>query len=213
MPQASQKTWPAKPEDWKTLPATFSEEKIDIAGHTVMWRWAESYMEELAKIATDNGGAILEIGFGFGLSAAVVQRQPIDKHVIIEMNQDVFAHLETFAAQAEKPVEPLFGLWREVAPSLPDASFDGILFDAFPLFKGDFEFHFSFFETAHRLLKPGGVHTYFSGEESDFSARHRQRLQDAGFHQIDKRICAVEPAKACIYWQAKTLVAPIITKS
>lgn len=208
----SQKSWPATPDDWKELPATFSKETIEIAGHVVMWRWADGYMEELARIAAGNGGTILEIGFGFGLSAAAIQRQPIERHVIVEMNKDVFAELAAFAQRAPRPVEARFGLWQEVAPTLADESFDGILFDAFPLSAGDFEFHYDFFATAHRLLKRGGVFTYFSSEESDFSPRHRQRLHEAGFERIDKRICTVEPSPECLYWKSKTIVAPIIVK-
>ena len=209
---SSHKVWPDKPSDWKELPAFFSQEKIEIGGHVVMWRWAQSYMEELARIATRNAGVVLEIGFGFGVSADVIQQQPIERHVIVEMNADVFARLEDYARTAQRPIEALSGLWQEVVPTLPDESFDGILFDAFPASAEDVEFHFSFFPSAYRLLKKGGVFTYYSSEETDFSSRHLQRLREAGFSHIAKRLCAVDPAPECLYWQSNTIIAPIIVK-
>ena len=204
--------WPEKPSDWKEIPATFSEEKIEIAGHAVMWAWGESYMQELAKIATRNGGVILEIGFGFGFSADYIQKQSIEKHVIIEMNANVFAKLKIFKQNAPKTVEPIFGLWQEVIPSMPDESFDAILFDAYPLSEDDIDCKLSFFDHAYRLLKKGGIFTYYSDEETDFSYQHLQKLHAAGFRNIQKQICAVNPSKDCLYWKSKTIVAPIIIK-
>jgi guanidinoacetate N-methyltransferase len=177
-----------------------------------MWNWAKPYMQELAKIATRNGGVILEIGFGLGLSADYIQKQAIEKHVIVEMNTDVFAKLKVFMQSAPKTVEPILGLWQEVIPSMPDESFDGIIFDAYPLSADDLEYHFSFFENAYRLLKRGGVFTYYSSEETDFSSQHLQKLHAAGFKNIQKKVCAVNPSEDCLYWKSKTIVAPIVIK-
>ena len=53
---------------------------------------------------------------------------------------------------------------QELVPSLPDASFDGILFDAYPLSAseaaGDGEVK-DFFQEASRLLRPGGRFTFY----------------------------------------------------
>jgi guanidinoacetate N-methyltransferase len=99
-----------KPSDWKKEKAVFSNGKLTIAGHPVMEDWEDSYMRELAQIATANGGIILELGFGLGLSASYIQQQPIDKHIIIEANEEVFMKLEEFAKDAPYKVEALSGL-------------------------------------------------------------------------------------------------------
>jgi len=205
-------SFPDKPSDWKKIPAVFSEGKLSIAGHPVMEDWEDSYMQELAQIATSNGGVILELGFGLGLSANYIQQQPIDKHIIIEANEDVFVKLEEFAKSAAHAVEPRFGLWEDVIPSIGDESIDGILFDTYPLTEAQVEDDFSFFEHAYRVLKKGGIFTYFSGEVSDFPPQHLQLLQTAGFSDIQKKVCAVNPPDDCLYWKSKTIIAPIAKK-
>lgn len=204
--------FPDQPSDWKKIPAVFSEGKLSIAGHPVMEDWEDSYMQELAHIATSNGGVILELGFGLGLSANYIQQQPIDKHIIIEANEDVFVKLEEFAKSAAHEVEPRFGLWEEVVPSIPDESIDGILFDTYPLSEEQPECEIPFFEHAYRVLKKGGIFTYYSSEVSDFSPQHLQLLQTAGFSDIQKKVCAVNPPDDCLYWKSKTMIAPIVKK-
>ena len=88
--------------NWQEAPAVFTEGKLTILGHPVMEDWEAPYMEELARVATMNGGVILEVGFGLGLSATYIQGQPIDKHLVIEMNKDVFSKLSAFAQTAKK---------------------------------------------------------------------------------------------------------------
>ena len=69
-----------------------------------------------------------------------------------------------------------------------------------------------FFAEAHRLLKPGGVFAYFSGEVRGFSPRHRQALADAGFTDVVAEVCEVDTPKVCLSWKDKTIVVPICKK-
>jgi guanidinoacetate N-methyltransferase len=150
-------------EAWENSPAEFSEEgsKLTILGKPVMQSWEDPFMKKLASIAASNGGRILEVGFGLGISASYVQSFPIEEHVLIEANAEVFKRLEQFGDGAKKKVTPLFGLWEEVLPSIPDSSFDGILYDTYPLSEEDLHVHqFRFIKEAHRILKDGGVLTY-----------------------------------------------------
>jgi len=198
---------------WTEAPAHFSDHALEINGHPVMEDWEDGYMKELAAIACARGGTVLEVGFGMGISARYVQAQGIAEHLIIESNADVFKKLREFAIRSSVKTMPLFGFWQNVTPTLPAGSIDGILFDTYPLTSEEIHRnHFNFFKEAWRLLRPGGVLTYYSDEIEDFSSEHVSRLHQTGFMRIEKKVVAVEPSADCKYWRSKTIVAPIITK-
>lgn len=203
----------ADAEAWREEIALFSEDSLTIAGHPVMERWEDEYMRELAAISTHNAGDILEVGFGMGISAEYIQSHKISSHTIIEANRDVYEILKHFSEESVRPTIPLFGFWQEVVSTLRSDSFDGILFDTYPLSEREIhKNHFDFFTEAFRLLRPGGILTYYSDEIEDFSNEHRAKLEDAGFVRISKKVCEVRPPKDCQYWTSETIVAPIITR-
>lgn len=204
-------------EGWAKADAVYSKHTLRIAGHPVMEDWETNYMERLAEIVTLNGGNILELGYGMGLSARAIQSQNIKGHYIIECHPDVIERCAKnfhYAISANR-LHILSGFWQDVTPFLKDATFDGILFDTYPMSEEEIHSnHFWFFNEAYRLLKPGGIFTYYSDEVDNFSKKHMTKLKAAGFKDknIDFEICEVHPPKNCEYWQAKTIIAPIITK-
>lgn len=198
---------------WQTAPAHYTPNALKICGHPVMEDWEKGYMKLLAKIATQTGGNILEVGFGMGISASNIQNYKISKHTIIEANQAVYDKATAWRFRATAPVELLFGFWENITKNLSNNSFNGILFDTYPLTEAEIhKNHFSFFKEAYRLLKPGGILTYYSDEISDFSYEHRALIKTAGFSSIDKIICPVSPPPDCQYWKSATILAPIVTK-
>lgn len=198
---------------WQDAPARFDEHALTIQGHPVMEDWEEQYMHALADIAAGNGGVILEVGFGMGISARYIQKHPIERHIIIEANRDVYERSVAFAKGAIHPVTPILGFWEEATALLAEGSIDGILFDTYPLSEKEIHTnHFPFFKEAFRLLAPGGTLTYYSDEIDDFSPLHRSLLKEAGFRYIEKYVCEVTPPNDCTYWKSPTIVAPIIRK-
>lgn len=201
-------------DTWRDASATFTDHTLTIQGHPVMEDWEDDYMKRLAAIAAQAGGTVLEVGFGMGISAQYIQAHPIDRHIIIEANWDVYTHLTAFAKTAAKPVSPLFGFWEDTTSLLPDGSVCGILFDTYPLTERDIHAnHFPFFSEAYRLLAPGGVLTYYSDEIDRFSPEHRALLAETGFTDIQAEICPVTPPSDCAYWKSATILAPIVRKS
>ena len=201
-------------EDWSSASVEYDEEgSLKILGHPVMERWEENYMEELAKVACRKGGKILEVGFGLGISASKIQQHEIESHVIIEANCNVFSKLLKFTQNVNHKVIGMVGFWEECTEYLESESFDGILFDTYPLSAKDIhKNHFPFFKTAYRLLKKGGILTYYSDEKLSFSNEHMKVLKDANFTNIDYRICNLQTPDKCKYWENDTMIVPIITK-
>jgi guanidinoacetate N-methyltransferase len=198
---------------WQSAAADFTEDKLTICGHPVMERWEDNYMRMLAEIATRNGGTILEVGFGLGISAFYIQNQKIKKHIIIEANRDVYEKACEFSRKMSSEIELILGFWEDTIFRLSDESIDGILFDTYPLEIEEVHCnHFNFFDEAYRLLKPNGVLTYYSDEISDFSKGHVDLLQQSGFAKIQSKICQVAPPPDCQYWRSNTILAPIIIK-
>lgn len=203
-------------KSWINTNAVFTDKDLLIKNYQVMQRWEDNYMKSLATIATSLGGRILEIGFGLGMSAGYIERsKKMVEHVVIECHPDVIKSArgkfsKEFRSGRMKLLE---GFWEDVTAKLPDKSFDGILFDSCPLESGVEYFQFfPFFKEAFRLLKDDGVFTYFSDEAKEISKKHLKELREAGFRNINFKICKVRPPKSCEYWKHNTIVTPIIKK-
>merc|ERR1712087_51190 len=216
--------------DWTTLKEDFNGERLDIDGHPVMQAWEESYMAALAKIATRNGGRVLEVGFGMGLSARAIQKcETVSEHVIIEANSDAYGRLMTFSETAAQPVRAIGpGLWQETLSQVADSSLDGVLYDTYPLTKEEqHTHHFEFIGRVRNKLKKGGVLTYgnltslgvLKGQYEDWAKLFEEtqvpRLVDAGWlrEEISFKVVPVQPDLTCEYYSHDTALVPILTKS
>jgi guanidinoacetate N-methyltransferase len=204
-----------KGKTWKELNAEFSDNHLIIGGMVVMSRWEENYMRELAEIATSNGGDILEVGFGMGISASFVEKHDITSHTIIEAHPKVFEKAREWEETLphKKRIKLLEGLWQDLVGDLPANNYDGILFDTYPVTKEEIHRnHFPFFKHAYRLLKPGGVFTYYSDEKEGLSDEHLTLLREAGFTKIKKHLCEFNPPEDCEYWDHKYIIVPEVRK-
>lgn len=203
-------------KEWIATPPDLGPSQLLIKSYQVMQRWEDNYMKSLAAVATSKGGDILEVGLGMGISAKWIQRsRRIRTHTVVECHPQVAElHAARFkGALSSGRMKIVLGFWEEAVASMPDASFDGILFDSCPLNAPVEFFHFfPFFRDAFRLLRPGGVFTYFSDEPVRISRDHSRRLKEAGFSDIRYRLCRVRPPRDCEYWKHETIVVPILHK-
>ena len=202
---------------WKSAPAIIDPDgtTLRILGHPVMEAWEKPYMRKLASIATSHaaGGRVLELGFGLGISACFIQSSKIAEHIIIEMNASIAEHARRFAAEKSQQVTIIEGLWQDITPRLETSSFQGILFDTYPMNEEEVDtIFYPFLEHAFRLLSPGGRLTYYSDESDGFSPYHLAALKGAGFHKIDGEVITISPPTDCRYWRQKTILAPIIER-
>ena len=192
------------PEDMRS--AELSDEEI-------MEEWQLPLMEAMASIAARGGGDVLEVGFGRGVSAALIQRAGVRSHTIIECNPHVIARFERWRATfPDRAIRVVPGLWQDVIGSL--GQFDGVFFhtyaldedEAVELLASSVTFAAHFFPVAAAHLRPGGVFTYLSNE-IDTLGRAHQRLLFEHFSSIRlERVSLTLPTDVRDAWWADSMV-------
>ena len=80
----------------------FESDKIYFTGsdgliQEVMMDWEHDIMKASADYVSQNGGDILEIGFGMGISAGYIQSHSISSHTIVENHPDIISKAQEWA--------------------------------------------------------------------------------------------------------------------
>tara|TARA_R100000935_G_C2722422_1_gene118517 strand:+ start:60 stop:614 length:555 start_codon:yes stop_codon:yes gene_type:complete len=120
----------------------------------VMMDWEDTIMAASAEYICSNGGDILEIGFGMGISANYIQSYTINSHTIIENHPAMIIKANAWAA--DKPnVTIIEGSWLGVKNTL--STYDGLFMDTY----GD-EDAFVFGDHIASLMKSGGKATWWN---------------------------------------------------
>ena len=171
-------------------------------------------MKAMAEYATASHGDVLEIGFGRGVSASMIQAGRVRSHTIIEANPySVSDHFDPWRQQfPDRDIRMLEGRWQDVMDQLSD--YDSIFFHTFPLNEAEFveyiansvTFAEHFFPTAAKLLRTGGVFTYLSTEIDSLSRRH-QRSLFRYFNEIQMKVMPITvPPDTKDAWWADSMV-------
>ena len=106
-----------------------TDESIVIKNNTrsvVMAKGAKSITEIFSYVVSQNGGDVLDIGFGMGFSANKIS-ELVDTYTCIEINPQIYEKAKEWAKDKSN-VEIIFGDWIDVIPTL-NKKFDGIFFD------------------------------------------------------------------------------------
>ena len=140
----------------KTL--IFEDDKIyytdEVSTFEVMMDCEDDIMKASANYICENGGDILEIGFGMGISANYIQANNINSHTIIENHPQIIEKLKVWA-QDKPNVTIIEGDWYNVKDSL--STYDGLFYDTF----GD-ENVDNFITVLPKLMKSGGKATWWN---------------------------------------------------
>ena len=141
---------------------TFESDKIyyheDSNELQVMMDWEAPIMSASAAYICQNGGDILEIGFGMGISAGYIQSHSINSHTIIENHPDVIPKAQAWAS-GKSNVTIVTGSWYDVKNDL--LTYDGLFYDTW----GDDNMD-QFSSSLSSLMKAGGIATWWNNEPS-----------------------------------------------
>jgi protein arginine N-methyltransferase 2 len=141
----------------KTLTITGSQIYYTEEGQTyeVMMDWEDEIMSASAAYVCQNGGDILEIGFGMGISAGYIQSHSINSHTICENHPQIIPLAKAWA-QDKPNVTIITSSWYDVRKTV--GTFDGIFYDAF----GDDNW-VEFSSSLVSMCNPNAVATWFNG--------------------------------------------------
>ncbi|MEX5635057.1 class I SAM-dependent methyltransferase [Parafrankia sp. FMc2] len=202
--------------DWEGSPADYSDpSQLVIQGQQVMQDWELPLMKVLAENAAANGGDLLEVGFGMGISATAVQERGVRSHTLIEINHDVAEQFEQWRrGWPDRDIRLVFGDWRDVFGELGE--FDAILYDVYPTNEQDFVrtlgpravvLAAEFFEHAAAHLRPGGVLSYYTNEIDSIGRAHQRELLKHFTSFTVRLVTGLQPPADCTYWWAGTMAA------
>ena len=128
----------------------------------IMMDWEHPIMSASAAYITENGGDILEIGFGMGISANYIQSHSISSHTIIEPHPQMVQKAVEWSSENSN-VTIISQSWADVTGSL--GTYDGIFYDT------SFDNKHNLFSSSlSELTKPGtklSVFNSFSSETND----------------------------------------------
>jgi guanidinoacetate N-methyltransferase len=199
-----------KPEDMATA---------DLADVEIMEDWQRPLMGAMAEIAARGGGDVLEVGFGRGISASMIQEHGVRSHTLIECNAKIAEQYEAWrAGYPGADIRLAFGKWQDVIDDL--GRFDSIFYHTYALdeeesiefFSESVTFAEHFFKHAARHLRTGGVFTYLTNEIDSLSRAH-QRLLFENFRSFRVEIVALDlPDDVKDTWWAKSMAVIEVTK-
>tara|TARA_R100001509_G_scaffold66502_1_gene36940 strand:- start:26573 stop:27142 length:570 start_codon:yes stop_codon:yes gene_type:complete len=142
----------------------FEEDKIyflDSSGKQkhVMMSWEDSLMKKHADYICQNGGDILELGFGMGIAADYIQANNPASHTIVENHPQVIEKAKAWAV-GKPNVTIVEGDWFNKLSEL--STYDGIFADTY----GD-EHVNDFAEHLPSLVKENGLATWWNNSYTE----------------------------------------------
>ena len=139
---------------------TFESDKITTPSNTeVMMDWEHPLMSASAAYVTQNGGDILEIGFGMGISAGYMHSHSINSHTIVENHPEIIPKAVEWASNKSN-VTIVSQSWYDVRESL--GTFDGVFYDTY----GDKTNHL-FSSSLSRLVKNNAKVTFWNNNQNE----------------------------------------------
>lgn len=205
--------YPSQRNEWREFTVHSNSSELLIGGWQVMQEWERPLMQALAKNVAGSDRNILEIGFGMGICAEEIWKIGCANYTVIEAHPIIAQKAREWLKTNGHSGTVIEGFWENVIDSLPPSSYDGIVFDTYPLSKYERgRNHFSFIPKAKKLLTRNGILTYYSDETIDFRNEHLKLLL-SNYECINlERVSGLNPPDNCEYWDEKYMIIPAVSK-
>jgi amino acid adenylation domain-containing protein len=202
-------------QKWGDREVHYEDSQLLIGGQQVMQDWERPLMRAMAEVVTETHGDILELGFGMAISATYIQEFGARSYTVIEANEGVAEYFKQWKSQFPgRNIRMLQGKWHNVADQLEPESFDGVFFDTVPTDEEEYTREVinnavmaeDFFPVAARVLRKGGIFTWYTNEINSLSRRH-QRLIFKYFSSFTASVVRpLLPPEDCHYWFADSMM-------
>jgi amino acid adenylation domain-containing protein len=199
--------------DWDQRQARYDETQLLIGGQQVMQDWERPLMRAMAEVVTETHGDILELGFGMAISATYIQEFGARSYTVVEYNDGVAEYFNKWKSQYPgRDIRLIKGKWHNVIDQL--GTYDGVFFDTVPTDEEEYTREVinnavmaeDFFPVAARVLRKGGIFTWYTNEINSLSRRH-QRLILKYFSSFTVTVVRnLLPPEDCHYWFADSMV-------
>ena len=156
----------------------------------IMMSWEDPIMSASAAYVTQNGGDILEIGFGMGISAGYMHSHSINSHTIVENHPQIIQKAVEWANDKSN-VTIISQSWYDVKDSL--GTFDGIFFDIF----GDMNYS-DFSSSVGNWTKNGTKLTFWNDADREMNTQNIETTY--------KQINITAPNSASLYFRTGSVV-------
>lgn len=180
---------------------------LDSQGRAVMMEWEREIMRESAEVICQNGGRVLNIGFGLGIIDGYIQSHNIKSHWIIEAHSDVISKMAADGWLEKDNVTVVPKRWQDALRSLP--KFDGIYFDTW----NDSGLTELLVPKLPSLLKLGGVFSYWGHHPNiDKEKKMFERFgMEVSTKEIDLTDIPSQKKQGDLYWSPKFKTYNILT--
>lgn len=146
----------------------------------VMMDWEDPIMYASAQYVAENGGSILEIGYGMGISANYIQSFGPKSHTIVEIHPGIASRAKKWATKREG-VSIIEGDWYKMQETIAGKGpYDGIFYDAY----GD-ENDKRIVEFCTKLLNKGGRFTLWNPLPQPFTNQKKVAEEQLTYDIID----------------------------
>lgn len=124
---------------------------------SIMHEWERPIMELDAKLVTQNGGSILNVGYGMGIIDNYIRSHNPKKHTVIEVHPQI---AEIARSNGYNVIE---GDWMDIIDDFikNEIKFDGVYFDTYSFDRPDW---FLFSKRVSEILNSEGVYSYFNAD-------------------------------------------------
>ncbi|MFZ2587651.1 MAG: class I SAM-dependent methyltransferase [Alphaproteobacteria bacterium] len=196
---------------WHKEEIKFNKLGLFIGDEPVMQYWEKPLMKRLAHIVTETKGDVLECGFGLGLSASEIIKSGCKSYTVIEAHPEIAENAKVWGKKQKVKVTVINDYWQNAVKKLTK-KFDAILFDTYPLSEEErSKNHYPFIPQAFKLLKKGGLLTYYSDETKSFRQEHLHILLEH-YKTVTLERFDIKPPKSCVYWGSDHMIIPIAKK-